>query len=47
MHFVESSESTPLQQASQYQIRDLEELRTIFPQFFSTPPNDPPQKSIP
>lgn len=47
VHFVESSESTPLQQALQYQIRDLEELRTIFPQFFSTPPNDPPQKSIP
>lgn len=47
MHFVESTESAPAQQASQYQIHDLEELRTIFPQFFTTPPNDPPLKSIP
>ncbi|KAL0264911.1 putative suppressor of disruption of TFIIS [Diplodia seriata] len=47
VHFVESTESAPAQQASQYQIKHLEELRTIFPQFFTTPPNDPPQKSIP
>ncbi|KAK8206964.1 Haloacid dehalogenase-like hydrolase-domain-containing protein [Phyllosticta capitalensis] len=46
-HYVESSEPEPPQQASQYHIHDLEELRTIFPQFFRTPPNDPPQKSLP
>lgn len=47
VHFVESSEPAPAQQAAHYQIHHLEELRTIFPQFFTTPPTDPPLKSIP
>jgi len=33
-HLVESTEPTPPYPASQHQISSLEELRTIFPQFF-------------
>ncbi|KAF2136781.1 uncharacterized protein K452DRAFT_236915 [Aplosporella prunicola CBS 121167] len=35
-HLVESSESKPPQQASQYEIKHLEQLRNIYPQFFKT-----------
>lgn len=34
VHLVESSEPTPVAPASKYQVRDLEELRTVFPQLF-------------
>lgn len=35
-HLVESTEPIPETPASQYQIRDLRELKTIFPQFFKS-----------
>ena len=38
-HYVEPSELLPATPASQYQIRSLEELRDIFPQFFKTTKN--------
>jgi pyrimidine and pyridine-specific 5'-nucleotidase len=33
-HLVDMAESLPVETASQYQIRSLQELRQIFPQFF-------------
>ncbi|KAF2101659.1 pyrimidine 5-nucleotidase [Rhizodiscina lignyota] len=38
-HFVEPSLALPAHQASQYQIRSLEELRDIYPQFFKNTKN--------
>jgi pyrimidine and pyridine-specific 5'-nucleotidase len=35
-HIVDPSDSLPIEQASQYQIRSLQELRDIFPQFFKS-----------
>lgn len=37
-HLVEDDVTLPKQQASQYQIRHLEDLRLIFPQFFKARP---------
>lgn len=37
VHLLDHSDPDPAHQASQYQIRDLEELRDIFPQFFKSP----------
>ena len=34
VHLVERSEPLPLKQAAKYQIRSLEDLKTLFPQFF-------------
>jgi len=39
-HLVEPSLDLPVERASQYQIRSLEELREIFPQFFKTTSSD-------
>lgn len=36
-HLVEEGVTPPAKQASKYQISSLQELRTIFPQFFSSP----------
>ncbi|KAI9816192.1 MAG: hypothetical protein M1827_001793 [Pycnora praestabilis] len=38
-HLLDPSDSEPPSQASKYQIRSLEELRTIFPQFFRASTN--------
>jgi pyrimidine and pyridine-specific 5'-nucleotidase len=35
-HLVEEGEPLPATKACKYQIRHLEELRTLFPQFFQT-----------
>ena len=35
-HLVEHTEMEPDTKAAKYQIRDLEELREIFPQFFKS-----------
>lgn len=35
-HLVEDDAPVPKKQASQYQIRHLEDLRKVFPQFFKT-----------
>lgn len=40
-HLLDETDPEPEQKASQYQIRSLEELRTIFPQFFkASPPSE-------
>ncbi|KAF2402015.1 pyrimidine 5-nucleotidase [Trichodelitschia bisporula] len=36
VHLVEASDPLPAEQAAQHQIRGLEELRDVFPQFFKT-----------
>lgn len=35
-HLIEHTEAAPDVKAAKYQIRDLEELRGIFPQFFKS-----------
>lgn len=37
-HLIEQGLAVPKTQASQYQIRDLQELRDIYPQFFRPRP---------
>jgi len=37
IHLVEPDVTTPAKPASQYQIRDLQELRELFPDFFKKP----------
>jgi pyrimidine and pyridine-specific 5'-nucleotidase len=39
-HLVEDDVKPPRTQASKYQIRHLEELRTTFPQFFKSDSSD-------
>ncbi|KAF2429450.1 pyrimidine 5-nucleotidase [Tothia fuscella] len=39
-HLVDPSDALPVEQASQYQIRSLEELRDVFPQFFKSESGD-------
>jgi pyrimidine and pyridine-specific 5'-nucleotidase len=34
VHFVEKELDLPVPPASQYQVRDLEKIREVFPQFF-------------
>jgi pyrimidine and pyridine-specific 5'-nucleotidase len=36
VHLVESTEPIPPEPASNYQVQNLQELRTIFPQFFKS-----------
>lgn len=40
VHLVEPSLPLPEQQASKHQIRELEELRALFPEFFKSSDHD-------
>lgn len=35
-HLIEDGDPTPAKRAAEYEIRDLEELRGLFPDFFTT-----------
>ena len=46
VHKLEEEDSAPESRAGRYQIRDLEELRSIFPQFFAEGPQSSEERRV-